>query len=232
MLQKILPAYLYQEYLGKSPNGDYHPTDARAGYAIAGYAIAGSDTEPVQYENLQAFFVAYNQLSQEMYDKLLALNLPIYTQQTGIVLDWVGAGLYGLVRPSLGTAGTASFFGIYNTENYDTTTYGRGVKSTAPLFYQVNDDFYKRILTWQFYKGDGFQFTTTWLKRRVLRFLYGTDGIDFPIDNTYQISITYSLPNNILITIPDIPNVSIYFQQAILNGVLNVPFNYAISVAF
>lgn len=232
MLTTIVPSYLYQEYIGTSPEGYGDNSSAIAGYAIAGYAIAGNLSTPAPVENLNAFFLAYNIISQKNLDVTNDLRLPIYTKFKGIYLDWVATGIYGLVRPSLGNAGTATYFGYYNTVPYDTSPYGVGVTSTPIVSYQVNDDYYKRILTWQFYKGDGFQFTTTWLKRRIKRFLYGINGIDFPIGDTYEISVEYGFPNTINITIPNIYDTSLVFQQGIQNGVLNVPFNYEFTVTY
>jgi hypothetical protein len=43
--------------------------------------------------------------------------------------------------------------------------------------YLTNDDTYRRILTWHFFKQDGNYFSTEFLKRRVWRFLYNPDGL-------------------------------------------------------
>ncbi|STX01610.1 Uncharacterised protein [Kluyvera ascorbata] len=47
-------------------------------------------------------------------------------------------------------------------------------------------------MTWNFYKGDGFYFTIPWLKRRVLRFLTGVDGVDVVNDQRWSISVLFS----------------------------------------
>ncbi|WP_258557194.1 hypothetical protein [Kluyvera ascorbata] len=56
----------------------------------------------------------------------------------------------------------------------------------------ASDDLFKRIMTWNFYKGDGFYFTIPWLKRRVLRFLTGVDGVDVVNDQRWSISVLFS----------------------------------------
>jgi hypothetical protein len=50
--------------------------------------------------------------------------------------------------------------------------------------YLTNDDIYRRIITWHFFKADGNYFSTEFLKRRVWRFLYNKDGTstDYAID--------------------------------------------------
>lgn len=204
MIPTTLPAYLYQQY---------------------------SFDETTQY--LQAFFTAYNNTSQTNLDTINNLNLPIYTNNMieGLLLDWVALGIYGLERPSLSTGREFSPLGVYDTVPYDTSAYSEDISGAAGTFYVVTDDYFKRILTWNFYKGDGFQYTTTWLKRRVARFLYGLNGTAPNIDNTYDISVVYTAPNDIEITIPSLP-VSPILDAAIQDGVLNVPFQYNYTVTY
>ncbi|WBA60278.1 hypothetical protein [Citrobacter sp. 21OH12SH02A-Citro] len=56
----------------------------------------------------------------------------------------------------------------------------------------VSDDLFKRIMTWNFYKGDGYYFTIPWLKRRIIRFLTGVDGVDVVNDQRWSISVLFS----------------------------------------
>src|SRR5208283_808909 len=80
----------------------------------------------------------------------------------------------------------------------------------------VDDDVYKRCLTWHFYKGDGKYFSVRWLKRRVMRFLIGTNGSSPSIDQTYQISVTFG-PNN-EVTIRFIDSLIETFSSSELNS--------------
>jgi hypothetical protein len=158
-LIKDIPMYLYQEY---------------------------SDDD-----DLQGYIKAVNGEQQNFVDTFNALNLPIYTGPIvqGALLDWVGQGVYGMPRPSL-TTGTEILIGAINT-------WGCGITQIAelPLEYEemipainmirqivpypitsTNDDIYRRVLTWHFFKGDGRYFNARWLKRRVWRFCYGMNG--------------------------------------------------------
>ena len=146
-LTKVIPSYLYQEY-----------TDD---------------------DDLQGFVDAQNSEQQNYVDTFNALNLPIYTGPivSGPLLDWVGAGLYGLSRPSIGV-GLPVQIGPLNT-------WGPNFLPAINEIIQIshgnvvitNDDLYRRILTWHFFKGDPQYFSARWMKRRVWRFLYGYDGI-------------------------------------------------------
>jgi len=170
-LTTTLPSYLYQEY---------------------------SDDD-----DLQAFVIAYNTQTQEYVDWFNNLNLPIYTTNplmTGLMLDWVAAGLYGMRRPTL-SSGLPVAVGPYNTQYFNQLNAYNELQFIGPTnVTATSDDVFKRILTWHFYKGDGKYFVVRWLKRRIARFLFGVSGTDYE-GNTYQISVTFGPFNELNITI-------------------------------
>ena len=144
-------------------------------------------------DDLQAFVAAFNQLAQGYVDWFNDINLPIYTgaQIFGALLDWVGQGVYGVSRPVL-PSGFTRLLGPLNTYMPNVLRPNESRLISPTTYYATTDDVYKRIITWQFYKGDGRVCDTVWLKRRIMRFLIGTDGTAPSIDNTYQISVTYA----------------------------------------
>ena len=172
-------------------------------------------------EDLQAFVSAYNTLAQEYLDWLNTANLPIYTTDpvNGALLDWIGAGVYDIKRPALPNTNTL-YAGPFNSVVFDTLTFNNqeeiyqsivspgvpigsfaiGISAIgetitpAPSGYYASDDIYRRVITWSFFKGDGKVFNINWLKRRIMRFLLGTDGVNFNVDQTYRISVTFA-PN-------------------------------------
>lgn len=232
MLTQIIPSYLYDQYRNEdTPEAVIGPDSAIAGIAVAGFAIAGNDAGLFSVSDLQAFVNAYNAIAQGYLDSVNSLNLPIYTLQSGAMLDWVAYGLYGSKRPSLAYGSTYTPLGVYNTEPYNVTAYSEDIKSGAITIYTVTDDYFKRILTWNFYKGDGFQFNIPWLKRRVKRFLYGLDGVSPDIQETYEISVTVTAPNFITITIPNVA-ASPVLAACIAEGVLNLPFQFIFTVSY
>ena len=142
-------------------------------------------------DDLQAFVSSYNALAQGYDDWFASIGLPIYTgaQITGPLLDWIAEGIYGMFRPTL-SSGKNRTIGPFDTYGYNRLGYNvRKLIGPADVTF-TTDDVFKRIMTWNFYKGDGNIFSFLWLKRRIMRFLIGENGSAPNIDNTYPVSIT------------------------------------------
>lgn len=140
--------------------------------------------------DLQAFVDAYNAIAQAYVDWFVNADLPIYTKQSGALLDWIAAGLYGITRPYL-PSGLTRNIGGFNTYEYDVLAFNEQDIVSPSEYYLTNDDVFKRIITWNFYKGDSYKFNIRWLKRRVMRFLTGDNGTAGTTDQTYQVSVTF-----------------------------------------
>lgn len=179
-----------------------------------------------QYQDdldLKAFVDAFNTIAQTYIDWANQIGLPIYTGLSGALLDWVGAGIYGLQRPIIGAPSGA----VYNTFAYNTQKYGTGSVATVV----ASDDVYKRMLTWKLYRGDGFYVNMEWLKRRMKRFLVGRDGAAPAISETSEISILLGA-NNIMQVIISYPSdqASVGLLLEYLNsGALDLPLQYTIN---
>jgi hypothetical protein len=187
----------------------------------------------VQYnddEDIVAFFTQANAMTQQYVDWFNQTTLPNYTSDriVGDLLDWVGAGIYGYPRPSLPGVGAKN---IGPLDTY-------GPNEPVPLSFQSNtpatltlvtDDLYKRLLTWHFYKGDGFQFSIRWLKRRIMRFLVGVNGTAPDVDQTYQISVTFGSGNSVALTCP-VYSSAAALASAIGSGAAETPFQYAFTL--
>lgn len=232
MLTQIIPSYLYVQYQDEpAPTPAANSSYAVGGWGVATIAVTGRGPVADPPSDLQAFVNAYNSLAQGYLDDINSLSLPVYTLQSGAMLDWVALGLYGVNRPSLSTGTSYTPLGVYNTVPYNVTAYSQDIKGGTYTNYVVTDDHFKRILTWNFYKGDGFQFSIPWLKRRVKRFLYGFDGIDFPIGETYQVSVTKPSANSFTIHVPNI-DIAPILSACIAQAVLNLPFQYTFTVTY
>jgi hypothetical protein len=145
--------------------------------------------------DLQAFVDAYNSMMQDIVDTFNGLNLPNYTSDTinGALLDWVAQGVYGFPRPSL-ASGKYQTLGPYNTGMYNTQQYNFWDLLYPDIISTTSDDVFKRILTWHVSKREGKYFSIPWLKKRIAKFLFGVNGTQPIIDQTYQISVTFG-PN-------------------------------------
>lgn len=149
-------------------------------------------------DDLQAFVAAYNALGQQYVTWFATIALPVYTgsQIVGTLLDWVANGLYGVKRPSM-SSGRNLDLGPFNTARFNVLQFN-GRKNIGPQdITDVSDDIFKRIITWNFYKGDGNVFTIRWLKRRIMRFLFGVNGTAPNIVNSDQVSVTFSGSNRV-----------------------------------
>jgi hypothetical protein len=152
-------------------------------------------------DNLQSFVQSFNTLAQIYAAWFTNIDLPVYTNPgiTGPLLDLVAGGIYGIARPLL-SSGMARLIGPFNTYAFNTHQFNR-LNLVGPADVAVTtDDVFKRIITWNFYKGDGNVVTPNWIKRRVLRFLTGANGTAPDIDETYPVSVTYA-PNSVTIRI-------------------------------
>lgn len=182
----------------------------------------------VQYQgddNVTAFFEAYNIYAQAYVDWFNALNLPIYTQApvSGSLLDWVAEGLYGISRPGLPTSQGQPPQGPANTFAVNSLTVNGFRPGIPETFTATNDDIFRRIITWAFYKGDGKTVSPRWLKRRINRFLTGANGTDVPNDTTYNVSVAPTGFKAWTITLAN-TTFSQIFKNAVAAGVLELPF--------
>jgi hypothetical protein len=184
-------------------------------------------------QDLQAFVASYNSLGQGYLDWFNETPLGVYTSPniTGPLLDWIGNGIYGIPRPVLSSQ-TALTTAGYNTLPYNTVPYDYLSESTSGSAAIASDDIYKRVMTWNLYRGDGQVFTIGWLKNRVSRFLNGANGSDWPVLNDPP-SITVSGNVFTITSFDDIFYTAL--QECISNSILSVPFQYTfqfVSVGF
>jgi hypothetical protein len=208
-------------------------------------------------DDLQAFVSAQNDAQQTFLDWFNSISLPDYTGLSGDLLAWVAEGLYGQTKTQLASPTTPAV-GMLNTEILNTEVLNFYSPSTQ-TFYNITDDVFQRILTWNFYKGDGKRFSIRWLKRRIIRFLVGANGID---PQPYRVSsdgtrssnpaftigaetlqsvgvviaggtVTVSVDQSLLSLQTDLaPNILQLFKLAFEGGQLDLPiqFGYVVNI--
>jgi hypothetical protein len=183
-------------------------------------------------ENILAFVAAYNALANGYLAWFNATALGVYTSPAiaGPLLDWTATGIYGIARPTLSSS-TASSTGALNSHALDMLVLNGFYKTTSGTAVIAPDDIYKRVLTWHLFRNDGQIPSIPWLRKRVNRFIYGYGGSDASIDTLGNISLTLS-GSTLTITVPS-GVVGTFFQQAVNNGILALPFqlSYTVSLA-
>lgn len=182
----------------------------------------------VQYQNddnIAAFFDALNIYSQAYVDWFNALDLPIYTKApvSGTLLDWVASGLYGIGRPGLPASVGTPAVGPVNTFTTNQIPVNSFTAGTPDTYISVDDDYFRRILTWKLYRGDGDFPSTPWLKRRINRFLNGANGEDVTDNTTYEVSIVVTGVRAWTITVPS-STAGLIFKHAVEANVIELPF--------
>ena len=178
-------------------------------------------------DNLQAFVASFNSLAQGYLDWFNSTPLAVYTNHSisGTLLDWIGEGIYGITRPVLASSSSSLTAG-YNTGAYDTGVYNEGIFASGGTGINASDDIYKRVLTWNLYRGDGQVFCMQWLKNRIARFLYGQNGSDYDV-LIVQPQITCA---DAVFTVSYYASSSLTaLQLAYANGALAFPFQYSMT---
>lgn len=188
----------------------------------------------VQYQdddNISCFFDALNIYAQAYVDWFNALDLPIYTKAPveGALLDWVATSLYGIGRPGLPVSEGSPSTGPVNTFTTNEIPVNGFIEGTPDTYVSVNDDFFRRILTWQLYRGDGDFPSPAWLKRRINRFLNGINGTDVTDNTTYEVSIVPSAVRAWTITIAG-TTAGLIFKHAVAANIIELPFQIQWSV--
>ena len=180
--------------------------------------------------DLQAFVGAYNSLAQGYLDWFNQNYLALYTSPniSGSLLDWTATGIYGITRPVLATSSVKEIGG-YDAAAWNSIEWNGFRVTQSGTAAIANDDIYRRALTWALYRGDGKQMTVQWLRRRVARFIYGTNGADIDIGLISKVGITNSA-KAITITIPTAAYGSSALQNLIAQNLLALPFQLTYTV--
>lgn len=199
-----------------------------------------------QYQNdpnIRAFVDSYNGVAQDYLDWFNAIEFPIYIGNSmvqGVGLDYLMNNLYGVQRPALPAAMIADK-GPYDSTPFNSTEFNAYTKREVAETFVATDDIYKRIATWNLYKGDGYVFSVPWLKRRIQRFLTGTNGVDGAnetqlgagVDQTNAISVAFPSRRNVTVTVDTTDGTEYAWhvlKAAIQGGVCQVPVGIAFTL--
>lgn len=186
----------------------------------------------VQYnddDDIGAFFMAYNSMAQEYVDFFNEYNLADYNAANiaDELLDWISEGIYGMRRPYLVDGSASAPIGPLGTIPLGDEYLGFfGWSAGSPPTYSfVDNAVFRKVITWNFFKGDGVMFNINWLKRRIVRFL--TDESN--PESTYDVSVYFIGSNGVIIDIPD-SDLAKTFRSLVRSGIVSLPFQYAFTV--
>lgn len=186
-------------------------TIATSGFGLAGSPVPptppaptpGAVTLPLQsvipsyvYEqyaddqNIVAFAEAFNALAQGYLTWFNQTAFAVYTGPNiwGDLLDWIGQGIYGIPRPVFSSF-SSSFRAGLNALPVNVGAINSGVHTQSGTATIATDDYYKRVLTWWLYAGNGRHFNIELLRQRVARFLYGENGGDITLSQAQTVHI-------------------------------------------
>lgn len=178
--------------------------------------------------NISAWFSAYNTYAQKYLDWFNSTPLFDYTNTsvTGEFLDWIANGVYGVYRTPI-PYGVDRYIGPLNTYTPNYLPLNQRKLADQSATYVMTDDIFRRVITWNFYKGDGLNPSIPWLKRRISRFLGGD-----VVEHT-DISVTVT-GRTVAIVIENSSNYNStlikYMENVISLGYVNLPFNYTFTV--
>lgn len=187
-LQTILPSYAYLQYSADEDIVAWHT------------AYTGLAQSYLDWFNATPLGV-YAPFSEQLAQVYATAIQPLYTQTgqavvvsvqesgvTGPLLDWTATGIYGIARPVLSSLKT-QYLGGLGAFSLGTVALGGDQYLQSGTATVASDDIYKRVLTWWLYRGDGKLFSSTWLRRRVARFIYGANGEDVGFDQFSSVSL-------------------------------------------
>lgn len=174
-------------------------------------------------ENITAWFDAFNDYAQQYLDWFNNTPLAVYTGSgiTGDLLDWVANGVYGCYRTPI-AFGNSHSIGPLNTYTPNYIPFNTKRDLSDVTSFTMTDDIFKRVITWNFYKGDGVQLSIPWLKKRIARF---TDL------NFMNISVTVGESRSVLIKITGADSGILSYLQSIMQlSLVNLPIGYTFTV--
>ena len=174
-------------------------------------------------ENITAWFDAYNAHAQQYLDWFNNTPLAVYTRSeiSGALLDWVANGVYGCYRTPI-AFGNARSIGPLNTYTPNYIPFNQGKELSDVTSFTMTDDIFKRVITWNFYKGDGVQISIPWLKKRIARFT----GLNF-----MDVSVTVGDNRAVMVKITGANSEILGYLQSIMQlGLVNLPIGYTFTV--
>jgi hypothetical protein len=177
------------------------------------------------------FFNTYNIAAQYYLDWYNQNPIAIYTSPkvSGLLLNFVARGLYGLMRPTISNITTTYGAAEMNSIEMNSQAMNGNSVTQDGTTEIVDDDIFKRMMTWHLYLGDGRQATMPWLRKRIARFIYGLNGADITNDFLQYVNLSFPSTNNIEIILAT-SDISEQFKFLLDQNWLAKPFQLNFTV--
>ncbi|KMQ89981.1 hypothetical protein RF55_10317 [Lasius niger] len=165
---------------------------------IKAYAYQQYSDDP----DIMALFEAHNQTAQDYLKTFLSHCPAIYIDDfwDSGELTYIAWFLWGQRRWYSDYASSIDLEGAIDDLPIDYASAGGSIPTPRQKLL-INDDTFRRIMTWNLYRGDGQQFTIPWLKKRIKRWMVGVNGYAPLFGDTNEISVHVSEKNGDLLTI-------------------------------
>lgn len=174
-----------------------------------------------------ALFDAYNQIAQDYLKTFLSHSPAIYIDDvwTSGELTYLAWFLWGQRRWYSDYASSIDLEGAIDELPIDWISAGGSLPKPRQKLL-INDDTFRRIMTWNLYRGDGAQFTIPWLKKRIKRWMIGVNGYAplFGDANEISVNISNKIVNISVVTTDT--SLLLSLQAALYSGALNVPAGF------
>lgn len=203
-LQNIPPSYLYGEYADDS--------------------------------DLKAMRDAYIKEAQGIFLWLQNTAIADYRNDpiSAELLDFVGAGLYNMTRNIPIIGGSGSYKGAFADVAFGDAEFAGGTYTAGSATSIVlTDDQFRRAITWNIYSGDTWTFSTSWLRRRIARFMFSANGYDTAtVEQQQLVSVAWPTLRtaDVVVTSTDTDLVTL-LQNGLGNGYLQAPIGYTFNVS-
>ncbi|QCE32955.1 hypothetical protein FAI41_04725 [Acetobacteraceae bacterium] len=177
--------------------------------------------------DIMALFESYNQIAQDYLKTFISHCPAIYIDDfwSAGELTYLAWFLWGQRRWYSDYASSIDLEGAIDELAIDEVAAGGSVPTPRQKLL-INDDTFRRIMTWNLYRGDGPQFSIPWLKKRIKRWMIGVNGYAPLFGDANEVSVHVSEKIVNISVVTSDTTLLLSLQAALYSGALNVPVGF------